>query len=643
MDVRNIKGIGEAKALILNQTGLLDDISSFYPYKYSNRTIFKTIQGATATTDVCIVATVASTVKTIYPKRNLIISSCRIIDNTGVLNCIFYNNRYIKSSLKQGELYTFFGQVSGDTIVNPKFSIGISQPEIIPIYKNIKGITNNDIRRIINVSLDTNSLDEFLPEHILKENNLLNIKDAIHKIHNPKNMNDVTQSLYRLEFEKYFIFSLAIDNLKNRRNTKCIINNFNYTELSLPFNLTNSQKDSINDCILDLKTNKPLNRLIQGDVGCGKTIVAIILTYIFMQNNFQTAILVPTEILARQHMESFKKLLGDDIILLVSSLKASEKKEALEKIKNGNAKVIIGTTAIISDNVVYNNLGLIIFDEQHKFGVHQRAKLIEKGNNPHILVMSATPIPRTLSLAIYGDLDISIINELPPNRIPIKTYLVDESKRLRIQNFISKICSEGRQGYIVCPLIESEDYNDDGRKEVVTYTNNLKKQLPNLNIDFIHGNMADTHKNLIMNDFLNKKIDILVSTTVIEVGINNPNANLMIIENAERFGLSTLHQLRGRVGRSSYESYCILFSNKNSERLKILKNTTDGFELSRQDLKLRGAGDFFGTRQHGITDILDIDIFYAANNAAKNIENLHDYPLLKSKIFKLLNDKEIFN
>lgn len=643
MDVKNIKGIGDKKAEILNKTGILDDILSFYPYKYSNRTIFKTIKDAPDDIEVCIIAAVASTIKTFYPKPKLSISSCRIIDNTGVLKCVFYNNKYINSSLKEGETYTFFGQVSGDTIINPKFSRGVSAPEIIPIYKTIKGITNNDIRKIISTSLNTQTPDEFLPEDIIKENNLLNIKDCIYKIHNPKNMSEIRQAQNRLNFQKYFIYSLAINNLKNRRTTNCIINNFDYSELSLPFQLTNSQQDALSDCIAGLKTHKPLNRLIQGDVGCGKTIIAIILSYIFMQNNFQTAIMVPTEILARQHMFSFKELLDSDIVLLVSSLKASEKRLALEKIKNGTAKIIIGTTAIISDDIIYNNLGLIIFDEQHKFGVNQRAKLIEKGNNPHILVMSATPIPRTLSLAIYGDLDISIINELPPNRIPIKTYLVDESRRVRIQNFISKICSEGRQGYIVCPLIESDEYNDDGRKEVVSYTNNLKKKLPHLNITFIHGSMKDAQKNIIMNDFLDKKIDILVSTTVIEVGINNPNANLMIIENAELFGLSTLHQLRGRVGRSIYESYCILFSGKNSERLKILKNTSDGFELAGQDLKLRGGGEFFGTRQHGIQEILDLDTFNAAKNALENIKNLDDYPLLKSKVFKLLNDKEIFN
>lgn len=644
MDIKNIKGIGERKALILNKSGILNDVLSFYPYKYSNRTIFKNIEDANDTEcDICITATVASTVKTIYPKPNLTISSLRIIDNTGVLKCVFYNNKYIKLSLKQGQTYTFFGRVSAGTMINPKFSLGISTKEIIPIYKSIRGITNNDIRKIISATLDTKLLAEFLPEYVLSENNLLNIKDAIYKIHNPKNMDDVAQALYRLDFEKYFIFSLAINNLKNRRRKNCNISCFNYSELSLPFELTSSQKDVINDCIDDLRAGKPLNRLIQGDVGCGKTIIAIILTYVFMQNNFQTAIMVPTEILARQHMQSFKELLGEDVVLLVSSLKSPEKKLALEKIKNGTAKVIIGTTAVISDNVVYNNLGLITVDEQHKFGVNQRAKLIEKGSNPHILVMSATPIPRTLSLALYGDLDISIINELPPNRIPIKTYLVNESKRARIQNFISKICSEGRQGYIVCPLIESEEYNDDGRKQVITYTNSLKKKLPHLNINFIHGSMKDTEKNLIMNDFLDKKIDILVSTTVIEVGINNPNANLMIIENAERFGLSSLHQLRGRVGRSIYESYCILFSDKNSERLKILEKTTDGFEIAQQDLILRGGGDFFGQRQHGTNDIINTSTFYTANNCAKNINNLEDYPLLKAKIFKLLNDKEIFN
>lgn len=643
MDVKSIKGIGDKKAQILNKTGILTDILSFHPYKYSNRTIFKTIEDAPDDTEICIIATVASTVKTIYPRRGLTISSLRIIDNTGVLKCVFYNNKYINSSLRQGETYTFFGQVSGGTIMNPKFTKGIAIREIIPIYKTIKGISNNDIRKIISTAMKTHSPDEFLPEFILRENGLLNIKDAIHKIHNPQNMEDVSQAHKRLNFSEYFISCLAMNNLKNRRNTTRIINNFDYSTLSLPFNLTNAQSQTLNDILKDLKTDKPLNRLIQGDVGCGKTIIAIILSYIFINNNFQVAVMVPTEILARQHMKSFKELLGDDIVLLVSSLKQGEKKEALEKIKNGTAKIIIGTTAIISDNVIYNSLGLVIFDEQHKFGVNQRAKLIDKATNPHILVMSATPIPRTLSLAIYGDLDISIIDELPPNRIPIKTYLVNESKRIRIQNFISKICSEGRQAYIVCPLIESEEYNDDGRMEVVDYTKNLKKSLAHLNIDFIHGNMKDTEKNIIMNDFLDKKIDILVSTTVIEVGINNPNANLMIIENAERFGLSTLHQLRGRVGRSIYESYCILFSDKNSDRLNILRDTTDGFEVARQDLNLRGAGEFFGERQHGIKQIFDIDTFYLANNCAKNIDNLEDYPLLKSKVFKLLNDKEIFN
>lgn len=515
--------------------------------------------------------------------------------------------------------------------------------KIIPIYPLTFSLTQNTLRKIIENGLqkvqEQGGLPETLPDYILKEYKLENENKANYDIHFPKDFEDFKKARRRLVFEELLSTQLALLQLKNNNLTdkKGIKFNKNVKMSdvinTLPFKLTKAQLKVLQEIDENMESEKSMNRLLQGDVGSGKTVVAMITAYKAVKSGYQAAILAPTAILATQHMANFEKMLSQFDIkceLLISGISKKNKEDILERLKNGEIDILIGTHAMLEENVEFKNLGLVVTDEQHRFGVKQRTKIVQKGQNPDVLVMSATPIPRTLALILYGDLDISIIDELPPNRKTIETFAVTNRMEERINNFIKKQVDEGTQAYIVCPLVEESEEEDKDLKAVETLYEKCKEEtFSNYRVEYIHGKMRPKEKDEIMERFKNKEIDILISTTVIEVGVDVPNANIMVIENAERFGLAQLHQLRGRVGRGEYKSYCVLkYKGKGQntkERMKIMCETNDGFLISQKDLEIRGSGDFFGTMQHGIPDFkianlfTDMDILKLAQEAATKI------------------------
>lgn len=535
--------------------------------------------------------------------------------------------------------------------------------KIIPIYPLTFSLTQNTLRKIIENGLEKvkeqGGLKETLPEYILKEYKLEETNKANNSIHFPKKFEDFKKARKRLVFEELLSTQLALLQLKNNNLTdkKGIIFNkeakMSDVINTLPFNLTKAQLKVLQEIDENMESEKTMNRLLQGDVGSGKTIVAMISAYKAVKSGYQVAILAPTAILATQHLNNFKKILDKFDIrceLLISGITKKKKEEILQRLENGEIDIIIGTHALLEENVIFRNLGLVVTDEQHRFGVKQRTKIAEKGQNPDVIVMSATPIPRTLALILYGDLDISVIDELPPNRKTIETFAVTKGMEERVNNFIKKQVEEGRQAYIVCPLVEeSEEENNDLKSVMTLYETYKKETFPSYKVDYIHGKMKPKEKDEIMNRFKNGEIDILISTTVIEVGVDVPNASIMVIEDSERFGLAQLHQLRGRVGRGEYKSYCVLkYKGKGQntkERMKIMCETNDGFIISQKDLELRGSGDFFGTAQHGIPDFkianlfTDIEILKLAQVCA--IELLNKDPKLEKKENTLL--KELIN
>ena len=515
--------------------------------------------------------------------------------------------------------------------------------KIIPIYPLTFSLTQNTLRKIIENGIQDvkqqGGLQETLPEYILEKYKLEKINEATNNIHFPKEFDDFKKARKRLVFEELLSTQLALLQLKNNNLTDQKGIQFN-SEVhmsdvinTLPFNLTKAQLRVLQEIDKNMESEKSMNRLLQGDVGSGKTIVAMISAYKAVKSGYQTAILAPTAILAVQHLNNFQKILDKFDIkceLLISGITKKKKEDILERLKNGEIDILIGTHAMLEENVEFKNLGLVVTDEQHRFGVKQRTKIAEKGQNPDVLVMSATPIPRTLALILYGDLDISIIDELPPNRKTIETFAVTKRMEERVNNFIKKQVDEGRQAYIVCPLVEDSEEEDNDLKSVITLYETCKKEtFSEYRVEYIHGKMKQKEKDDIMNRFKNGEIDILISTTVIEVGVDVPNASIMVIEDAQRFGLAQLHQLRGRVGRGEYKSYCVLKYKGNGqntkERMKVMCETNDGFVISQKDLELRGSGDFFGTAQHGIPEFkisnlfTDMDILKLAQEAAISI------------------------
>ena len=619
-DVKYIKGVGPNRVKLLNKIGIftLEDLISYYPRTYEDRSKPKTLYDCQDGEEALIEAVTLGRLTDVRLKGKTM-QKLLINDGTLTATVTWFNQSYLKTKFEKGEKYRFYGKINKKfgkvEIMSPVFddpSKKSNTGRIIPIYPLTYSLSQNTLRKIIENGIEEvyGNLEETLPKYILDEYKLIGINKATKDIHFPEEFKDFNIARNRLVFEELLSVQLALLELKNNymdeRNGISFNKDVYISDVinTLPFSLTNAQRRVLEEIEKDMEDTKPMNRLLQGDVGSGKTVVAMCAAYKAVKSGYQAAVMAPTAILAAQHLENFKNILNSLDIkceLLISGITKKKKEEILKRLENGEIDILIGTHALLEDNVKFKNLGLVVTDEQHRFGVKQRSKFAEKGKNPDVLVMTATPIPRTLALILYGDLDISIIDELPPNRKKIDTFAVGKDMTDRVNEFIRKQIKEGRQAYIVCPLVEENEELD--LKSVEKLYETYKKEIfPEFNVEYIHGKLKQKEKDKIMESFKKGKIDILISTTVIEVGVDVPNSNIMVIENAERFGLAQLHQLRGRVGRGEYKSYCILKYEGKGEvvrkRMKVMCDTNDGFIISEKDLELRGSGDFFGTMQH---------------------------------------------
>ncbi len=616
-----LKGIGPARAKQFENLNIftLRDLICHFPRGYEDRTKLVPIEKLEPDVPACFRAMVMNTPRTSHIRKGLDLTKVQVADSTARLTLTFFNAKYVSDQLQYGKEYIFYGAVSGDFIgynmTNPVFETLDSAPvttrRILPIYPLTAGLSNAVMLRTIRQAIAVcDPPAEILPEPVRRKYGILPAERAYQAIHEPASMAEAELAKKRLIFEEFFVFSAGLSLMRSARAEKRAVP---YSKMdmggfydALPFRLTGAQQRAVEEILRDFRSGAPMNRLVQGDVGSGKTMVAAAAAYCTIRNGKQAALMAPTEILAEQHYASLGRLLsklGIRTELLTGSQTQKEKRQVRERIAAGEVQLAVGTHALLTDATQFQDLGLVITDEQHRFGVGQRAKLSAKGQDPHLLVMSATPIPRTLALLMYGDLDVSILDELPPGREAVDTFLVGESYRPRINAFIRKQVAEGHQCFIVCPAVEENE--ELGVKAATVWAETLQKTVfPDLRIALLHGQMKGTEKEAAMSSFARGEADVMVATTVIEVGVDVPNATLMVIEDADRFGLSQLHQLRGRVGRGKAKSYCILTShNKNQEtlqRLKALCKTTDGFRIAEEDLKLRGPGDFFGSRQSGL-------------------------------------------
>lgn len=639
-----LKGVGPKKVEIFRDMGIvtIEDLALYFPKSYEDRRTVTPISELKAGSDFLIQARLVNKrmgANRFNKKTPLVLN---VSDDSGMLEVVFFNGYFLNKLFDIGKEYVFYGRITENLdrfqIVHPEFTLAGSSDdirEIIPVYSLRQGISQKEMRRMQrDIKGVYSSIKEWIPEDIVKKNKLASLDFAISNMHFPSNAKKVLQSRYRLVFDELFTLETGLMYMKSDDSdvTGISIDVSKGDEFisKLPFELTSGQRESWNEIKDDLQKPKKMNRLLQGDVGSGKTIIAEAAMLSAAASGFQSVIMAPTELLARQHFDTFVKDLSDHEIspaILISSMKASDKRMAMESISSGKAKVIIATHAVLEENIVFKNLGLVITDEQHRFGVNQRRKLSGKGEGVNILVMTATPIPRTIAAILYGDLDISQIRTMPKGRKGIHTYKCSQGERNRVFNFVEKEMKAGRQAYVVAPLIEDSESID--AKSANAIFDELQDRFDDFNIKLVHGAMKSADKDKIMQDFASAKVDLLVSTTVIEVGINVPNASVMVIENAERFGLAQLHQLRGRVGRGSDDAYCFLMCYTDSElanaRMDIMTGSMSGFDIAEEDLKLRGPGEIFGTRQHGlpqlkISDLLrHRDVLEAAMNSAREL------------------------
>ncbi len=641
--IQYLKGVGESRAKALAKQGIYSvyDLLRNYPRTYEDWNFVTPIRDAQINENVCFKAIVAEvpTVSRINGGRILVKTA--IADGTDYIHIVFFNNKYVKDQLKENEEYLFFGKVTlnkygAKTMLSPRFEKAGEKQRIRPIYRATSSLSSKNIERIVENALNQlGEIPEIIPQYLIKKYRLMPFSQALRAIHFPQSEGELTLAKRRLIFEELLLLQMGLLWQKSSTTGKVaprMVADFSKEFWSsLPFEPTGAQKKAVNEALADMATSKPMNRLLQGDVGSGKTAVAAALMHNAVKNGYQAALMAPTEVLANQHYKTLKAFFGEEIeiTLLTGSQTAKTKKEIREKLKYGTVHIVVGTHAIIQNDVEFFKLGLVITDEQHRFGVKQRASLTDKGTNPHTLVMSATPIPRTLAMMIYGDLDISVLDELPKGRQPIKTFCVPTSYHERVYKFLKKNIAEGRQGYVVCPLVEESESDLIPATEYYEFLKST--HFTDCTLGLLHGQMKAKDKDAVMSRFYSGEIDLLISTVVIEVGVDVPNATVMVIENAERFGLSQLHQLRGRIGRGSQESTCILLSDAQNEdateRFDILCKTTDGFEIAKKDLEMRGPGDFFGSRQHGLPDMrvanlmTDTRILYEAQSSAKEIIN----------------------
>lgn len=662
-EITTIKGVGEKTAAFYHKLNIytVNDLIQYYPRDYEEW------KGAVSISELCsdvvntIRATVVSTPQTVRIRRNMAITTVQVRDHSGSCELTYFNMPYMKNSLQAGKQYILRGRVTMRknklTMEHPKI---ISEEEysrnlnkLTPIYSITKGITSQALSKSIRIVMDQmNPEIDYLPESVRRDYRLSDLAKSIYHIHFPESKEQLVSVRKRLVFEEFLFFIMSVMSLKNM--TQQEIEDSPMMKIDacqefldkLPYELTNAQKKVWKEIETDLCSTHLMNRLVQGDVGSGKTIVAILAIFMCVMNHKQAAFMAPTEVLAKQHYESFVEMIEQyqlpfKPVLLTGSLTAKEKRDAKERIKLGLCNVIIGTQALIQDDVEFYDLKLVVTDEQHRFGVKQRETLAQKGIQTHVLVMSATPIPRTLAIILYGDLSISVMDELPANRLPIKNCVVGTDYRKKAYEFIEKEVANGRQAYVICPMVEASEDEESSQallENVIDYTEKLKSALPpSIQVAYLHGQMKPKEKNAIMEDYAQGKIQVLVSTTVIEVGINVPNATVMMVENAERFGLAQLHQLRGRVGRGKHQSYCIFVSTSKQqdtlERLQVLNKSNDGFFISSEDMRLRGPGDLFGIRQSGQFRFRLGDIYQDASI-------LQDAQECATALYRRYNDKE---